>query len=397
MAGDRVNTPPAFQVLIGDLRTGKITTRVPATAAPWQQVLNAAGMLGASLNVAASDLSGLDLYHAAAPAKAFLAIQYDRTLLAGGPIWGHQYSRAAGTLDLTAAGIWSLFDHRAVIAALSQPVAVGAAQASTTTYASGANMSLGDIAAALITQARSHVGGSLPIVMSAAQGLTPGATRTYNGYDLTTVGARLTELTGDAGGPEIRFQPRFKAADPTSIEWVMQVGSPTQPLLVQGGADWYFDASVPASMVSDLSVDISGTAMATRAWVVGAGSQAGVMLSEADSTTLTSVGYPLLETVDRNHTSDATQVHLDGYAWQTLARTSRPATVIKIKVRNDGAPLNGFGGPTLGSYVQGDYAQLIIGADPYLPAGVRRARILQIDGDLGFECTLTLNTIAAEV
>lgn len=387
----------AFQVFIGDLRTGKITTRFPAASATWQQVLNAPGTLGATLNIGANEFAALDIYHAAAPAKAYLAIQYDQTILAAGPIWGHQYSRSAGTLTLSAAGMWSLFDHRLVMPVLAQPVAIGAAQAAVTSYPTSQNKSLGDIAAALVAQAQAHVGGSVPIVAPAAQGTTPGNTRTYYGYDLATYGQRLTELTGVINGPEIRFQPRIKATDPTSIEWALQVGSPAQPLLVQGGSDWYFDASVPQSMVSDISVDISGAAMGTRAWIVGSGSQAGVMLSEQDSTTLTSVGYPLLEVVDRSHTNDSNQSDLDGYAAQLLAQTARPATVIKVKVRNDGAPLNGSGGPTLGSYTAGDYVQLVIGADPYLPAGVRRARILQIDGDLGFECTVTLNTIAAEV
>lgn len=390
---------PTFQALIGDLRTGKITAVVPVTGATWQQVVNAAGTISATVNTAAVEVAGLDLYHTAAPPRAFLCIQYDQTIIAGGPIWTAHANWSAGTLTLGAAGMWSMFDARMLIPVLAEPLTLGAAQAATTTYPTSANKSLGDIAAALVAQALAHVGGNLPIVAPAAQGLTPGATRTYNGYDVASVGQRLAELTAVIGGPEVRFQPRYKSTDPTSVEWVMLVGSPAQPQFVQGGLDWTFDASVPKSMVSDIDVDISAKVMATRAWEVGGGTGVGVLLSQADSTALTSAGYPLTEFVDRTHNGVLVQADLDAYAAQLLTDHNRPAVALKIKVRNDGAPADGASasGPRLGQYVAGDYCQLVVPSGWYLPAGARRARILQIDGDLSFECTLTLSTIAAEV
>jgi hypothetical protein len=393
---------PTFTALVGDLRTGKITTRLPLTGCSWQQVMNGAGTItGATVDVQAASLATLDLYHAAAPGKAFLAIQYDQSLLNAGPIWTHHYTRSTGTLTMGAAGLWSLFDHRFVIPLLSEPLAVGAAQAAVTTYPTGSNLSLGDIAAALVTQAQTHVGGNLPLVMPAAQGLTPGATRTYAGYSLSAVGAMLTELTGVVGGPEVAFRPRIKTTDPTRIEWVMLAGTPAQPWLVQGGLDWVFDASVPQSMVSDIDVDVDATGMGTRAWEIGSGSQNLILMSQADSTVLTSAGYPLLEVQDSSHNNVLDQPTLDGYSAQLLAQTGRPDTLWKVTVRDDGAPADGspsgIGGPRLGQYQAGDFCQIVVGADPYLAAGTRRARILAIDGDLGFNSTLTLATMAAEV
>ncbi len=393
---------PRFQVLVGDLRTGKITARISPTAGSWQKApINGAGtMTGFTINTADKSLNGVDLYHATAPAKACLAVQYGNTILNAGPIWTRHYNRGSAQLTLGAAGLWSLFDHRLVLPVLTQPLAIGAAQAAVTTYPTISNLSLGDIAAALVAQALAHVGGNLPLVAPTAQGLTPGATRTYYGYDLPALGAMLTELTGVLNGPEIRFLPRLKASDPTSIEWVMQVGTPAAPLLTQGGADWYLDAAVPKSMVSDIDYDEDATSMGTRAWEVGAGSQAGTLLSQADSTTLTAVGYPLLEIIDRNHTSDSNQADLDGYAAAYLTQNNRPSAVWKITVRNDGAPLNGVkAGPSLDQYIVGDYAQVNLAKDPFLPPGTRRARIVLVEGSLdpGLESTITLATITAEV
>jgi hypothetical protein len=390
---------PTFQALVGDLRTGKITNRIPITGCTWQQVINSAGNLtNIGINAAAAELAGTDLYHTTAPAKTFFALQFDQGLLNAGPIWTRGFNMKSARLTLGAAGLWSLFDHRLIMPLLAEPLALGAAQAAVTTYPTSANMSLGDIAAGLASQALTHVGGNLPLVMPPAQGRTPGETRTFNGYDLPAVGPKIYELTQVNNGPEVRFPARFKAGDPTSIEWVMQVGTPAAPNLVQSGADWVFDASVPKSMVSDIDFSEDVTTMATRAWVTGAGSQTGLLLSQADSTTLTSVGYPLLEVVDNSHNNASIQATLDGYAAQILVTQGRPATVWKITVRNDGAPLEGNpSGPRLGQYQAGDYCVVILGPNPFLPAGPRRARILQIDGTLAFECVLTIATLIPEI
>jgi hypothetical protein len=392
---------PTFQALVGDLRTGKITTRLPLTGVTWQAVLNGAGSItGATVNIAAADVRPLDVPHAAAPAKAFLAIQYDQSILNAGPIWIHAYNRSSGIVTLGATGLWGLFDHRLIIPVLAEPLALGAVQsaAGDTIYPSSSNLSLGDIAAALVAQALAHVGGNLPLVAPAAQGMTPGATRTYYGYELGALGARLLELTNVIGGPEIAFRPRIKTGDPTRIEWVMLAGTPAQPLLAQTGSDWIVDASVPQSMVSDIDVTIDATGMGTRVWEVGSGSQTGLMVSQADSTTLTSVGYPLLEVTDSTHNNETIQATLDSYSAASLTAVSRPAALWKVKVRNDGAPnAAGSGGPRLGQYQAGDYVTAIIGDDPYLAPGPRRSRILQIDGDLGEESVLTLATLTAEV
>jgi len=394
-------TPPTFQVLIGDLRTGLITVRAPAAAATWQQVLNAAGNLtGIQIPAAATELTGADLYHTTAPGKTFVAIQYGDAILAGGPIWTHAYNRKSGQLTIGGAGLWSLFDHRLVIPVLAEPLALGAAQAAVTTYPSSSNMSLGDIAVALVTQALAHVGGNAPVVFPAAQGATPGNTRTYNGFDLATLGQRLTELTAVNNGPEITFTPRIDPTDPRYIQWVMRAGTPTNPALTQTGADWWFDATAPLSPVSDIDYTADATTMATRWWEVGTGTGAGVLMSQADSTTLTAAGYPLLEVVSRAHTGDGTQTDLDAYATTGLAQANRPSAVWKITIRVDGgADLDPtvLAGPSIDQIRPGDYVQIHTQGDPFLPDGTRRARVMQIDGSLGFEAVLTLATLQAEV
>ena len=393
--------PAPFRVLVGDLRTGRITANLPIAAATWQQVLGAAGtMTGITIPAASTDLANADLYHTTAPAKAFAAIQYGYTILNAGPIWTRTYNRKTGTLTLGATGLAGLFDYRLVIPVLAEPLALGAAQAAVTTYPTGSNLSYADIAAALVAQACAHVGGDLPLVYPAAQGFTPGRTKTYNGYELATLGQRLTELSALQNGPEIQFTPRINPTDPRYLQWVMRAGTPTNPQLTQSGADWWFDATAPWSPVSDIDYADDATTMATRWWEVGTGTGAGILMSQADSTTLTGAGYPLLEVVSRAHTGDGTQTDLDAYAATGLAGANRPTAVWKLHVRVDGGSNvdpSVLAGPTLDQYRPGDYVQVFTRGDPFLPDGPHRSRITQIDGDAGFEAVLTLATLQAEV
>ncbi|HUX70394.1 MAG TPA: hypothetical protein VMV41_07790, partial [Cellulomonadaceae bacterium] len=72
----------------------------------------------------------------------------------------------------------------------------------------------------------------------------------------------------------------------------------------------------------------------------------------------------------------------------------------KITIRVDGgADLDPtvLAGPSIDQIRPGDYVQIHTQGDPFLPDGTRRARVMQIDGSLGFEAVLTLATLQAEV
>jgi len=119
-----------------------------------------------------------------------------------------------------------------------------------------------------------HTGGDLPIVLPADETAASDAdhTRTYKGFELATVTARINELMGVINGPDIRFDPRL-TADRMGIEWVMMVGTEEQPLLYQVDADHVFDSRVPRGGVSGLSVhrDAGGLASARVGHRVGHG------------------------------------------------------------------------------------------------------------------------------
>jgi hypothetical protein len=414
---------------VGTLRDGRITNDLPMVDTSWSVVMDDAAPLSGSLILTDPDVAALNPYLTAEPCRCFLAVSYTdpdgtETFLAGGPIWTHAYDDTTKTLTIGAAGLWSYYDHRKVLPVLSAGV-------NPATVTTSMTSSLGTIAKQLVQLAHTHTAGALPVVFPADE--SGSNVRTYAGSAMTQVGQALRDLTGVQGGPEIQFVPRRTAADPRYIEWVMRIGTTAKPLLSQAGDDWTWDATVPKSSVTGISVNRDGTQMADRAWEQGAGSDISTLFSQANDTTLTTAGFPLLEVLDSTHTDVTVQATLDTWVAGLLASSVRPVETWTVKVRRDEPP-------NVAQYAVGDYVSLTIGGltrlgvqtatvdgndvtlvtdggdtvglldgnptassepvttvHPYLPSGTYRSRILSISGDDSYDVTLQLAPTAGGI
>jgi hypothetical protein len=252
-------------------------------------VYNDAGEISATIPLAALE-DAAELVGYLDPARCYLAAVCGDSVLEAGPIWTHSYEQDTGNLEVQAAGLWTLFDHRKVLKVLA---AGERAQATSRTYS---GLSLGTIAKRLVQLAISHTGGSLPMVLPADETAGDDAdhTRTWYGYELKDMGQALRQLTEVINGPDIRFEPRF-TADRLGIEWVMKVGTEAQPIVSQTGGDWRWDTTVPRGTVSGLNVVRDATAVAYRAWIPGAGEGSDSIMAMRQDLSPTAAGFPLLE------------------------------------------------------------------------------------------------------
>ena len=355
----------------GDLATGAVHATLPASAGTWSLVLDDAGRYEVVLQLGDPDVAALQPYTTIEPARAFVACAYvdptgAETLIDAGPVWTHSYDDSTRTLRIGGAGVASYYDHRKVLPVLT------AGQNPATVVSTVTALSLGSIAAHLVQLAHTHTGGALPVVLPTDVAGTDA--RSYAGYELVAVGQAIRDLIATDGGPEVSFVPRRTAADPTKIEWVMSVGTPTQPWLVQVGDDWVWDRSAAGGSVSNLNVDRDGTGLASRAWVSGSGSAEARLIAVTDDPTLTAGGWPLLEVeAPARDTIESTTV-LAGYATQAVTTARRPSEQWTLTIQPGTWP-------PPGAYRPGHWAQIIIGAGhPYLPSGVFRGRIVQVSG-----------------
>jgi hypothetical protein len=365
--------------LVGELKTGRVTGSLPLVDSSWSMVMDDAGTISGTLTMASPDVQRLNPRAAAEPGRCFLAAVWttpagDDVILEAGPIWSWNYTGNDKRLRIGAAGVWSYYDHRKLLGVLTS---VGGAPA--VTYTTGPT-SLGTIAKRLVNLAHTHTNGSLPIVLPADVAGTE--TRSYPGSELAWIGQKLRDLTAEDGGPEVQFLPRFRLEDERYLEWVLQVGTPDEPLLVQSGSDWTWDLSVPASNVADLSVDIDGTGLASRAWAAGASSGENRLIEYRDDTTLTASGWPLLEVEVDGSDAVTTAAQLASLARQSVTQARLPIETWTLKVRTGSHPIPGMVRP-------GHWARVNLGdSHPLLGGGEYRGRITQTSGGDGSEMTI---------
>lgn len=378
---------PSYEVFAGDLLTGRIYAKLPVADLQWGNVMDDADTMTVVLQLGDPGLDAMDPISDTSPAKCYLAVAYidddkNETFVAGGPIWVHDYDDATGQLTVTAAGMLSYFDHRKVMQVLAglNPATVTAAYT---------GLSLGTIAKRLIQLAATHTGGNVPIVLPADEAIAADAAhdRTYPGYELDWVGDMIRNLSGVLGGPEFQFRPQ-RQSDPRYLQWVLVTGTNAQPLISQAGADWDLDATVPMSAIDSISVHVDGTAMADEVWVKGNGDAESTIIGHALATTLTGLGYALLETDVTGHDGVSVAATANNYATGALQFSSRPALTLTLRIGRDSDP-------AVSQYNIGDYVQVAIPAGHrYFKAGAAyRSRIVQKSGDATNLVTLQLATV----
>lgn len=367
--------------IIGDLRTGRRIQTVPALRGPWSDVLNDSGEVSCTVSLRDPDVQVLGLKESAKPGKAFLAALDGDLVLQAGPIWLHDYQADTGLLTMSATGMWSYFDYRRVL-----PVLAGRLPTDPTTntrftavsvdpddpWPVDTRKSLQGMARALVAQAQAWTGGNVPVVLPAE--IAGDRERTYRGADLILVGEALRDLTKLEGGPDIRFQPRL-TSDRLGIEWVMLVGTPTEPLLFSP-IEPVFTVGAPKTPVTKFSTSVSGRNVATDVYTTGGRAADQALVSLASNPQLLDQGYPVLEVVDSSRATVTEQATLDAFAAELAMRTVSPTETWAFSHRTSDQPL-------LSGYSVGDFAKVRVLDDPYhgtIEPPVRM-RILSRSGD----------------
>lgn len=348
---------------IGDLLTGRINTHLRVKDGSWSTAINDAGSISVTVPLTDPDLRALDLRNVATVGKSFLGVAVDGVILNAGPLWTHDWDRDSGELQLTATGMWSYFDHRVLIPVLKATETPFDVE----TYYEG--VSLTTVARRLVAQAQAHTGGNVPVVLPAEVAGTE--TREYQGADLQLVGDALNDLVAADNGPEIDFQPRFKS-DTRYVEWVMRVGTPSQPQL-SGTNTHVWDYGVGQTTISGLQVKKDGSKLQGRTWGTGGAAAASTMFSTYTNTNMLNQGYPLLELVDASRNVDE-QTELDAYVRENARTGSKPIEFWSFKVRADQSPM-------LTEYGKGDFCVVKMRGDYYIPDGQYRRRITNLSGD----------------
>jgi hypothetical protein len=347
---------------LADLRTGRQILDLPVVSGRWQRLLNRPETLECTVDLRDPDVQALHVRNTAAVAKTILAVAEGDVVLAAGPIWAKSYQRDDSTVTLSARGVWSYYDHRHILPLLAATLPVtdftvpdpdesGKTMPNPAVKTSYNGFELGTIAKKLVQQAHAWTGGSLPVVFEADRvaAVDDNHERNYEGSDFKVLGDVLRQLQEVENGPDIRFMPRF-TSDKLGIEWVLQTGTETQPLLFSN-VTHRWDATAKDSPVSNFRIDEDGSSLADLGWVTGGRAADEVLVSRRYSTGLVGRGYPLFEALDSSRSSVVKQATLDRHAAELVNTGSAPFETWQFDVEANVQPL-------LTQYWEGDFIEL---------------------------------------
>jgi hypothetical protein len=126
-------------------------------------------------------------------------------------------------------------------------------------------------------------------------------------------------------------------------------------------------------MVSNVNVITTGTYQSSRVYATGAGQDEGTIIEVVTDEKLLQKGYPLLESVLTEGSSENNSVVRD-HALSELDVNNGSLLEIQMTVRIDG-PI------PLGSFWPGDLVEIVTEGWLALPDGIHRMRLLSVTGD----------------
>jgi hypothetical protein len=345
----------ASRLVIGHLRSGDIVADLDATA-DYTDELAGAGSARAVIPLDTVPRE-INLRGITAPWRHFLAITRDETVLWAGPIIPRRHPAPGDMVEVTASGIRSVFDRRVLARLGDWDYTDPRADVVLT------RRSLAGITVDLVRIALDRPHGDLPIVLPAIDG-SGDEQRVYFGHELAMVGQRLTELSDLDTGPDLHFQPRYRP-NRSGIEWVLRIG---RPHLAQAGASWHFDHG---GNLVDYGWDEDGSVLASTVLVPGDGIERGRLIGRAENTALQDIGWPALDTVITDHTSEKQPDVLAGHARAYL-------DAYRHGITRDTATVHANTTPQLGRYLVGDMCVITPKPDRVTPLGPRHRRITGI-------------------
>lgn len=331
--------------------TGKIVAELPLADQPqWTHQINQTGSI--TIKIRAGDVgvpSLTRLYSLLVPKFFSLAVLWGDYVCQAGPILPYDVDDSSDSaLQLGSSSFWYLFENRL----LHNPNwNQNTKRITDTTADTTITDSLQNIA---LTLARNSVnwvhraGSALPLDVPANSGSGTVA-RTYPGSDMVDVATRLRELTQEAAGPDIDFQP-YLTSDSAGryIRHRMRVGRVSDGYLTQPGTPPVFDYG---SSLRAVKISGDGSNVATTTWEKGSGDSASMLYGSATATNLTDLGWPVADFVNSNHISSTNQTQLDAWAAGDLALHGKATEQWTAYVdANTAPPLGGYDPGTFGTY-----------------------------------------------
>ena len=340
---------PRYTYLTTDLITGRVLEEVPLGGVQFGKRLNDAGTCTGSFTYTAA--TAALLRPATSPARTVLNVLRDGQCVWGGIIWARTINHATRVVDLQCADLWSYFDHRRLLSAL------------TFTGADAAT-----IAAALLAAAQATTAGDIGIDPPTTSPLTRLVLdQAYRPWSYATFAQLLTDLATLDGGPDLRFDITGTSANLTRQ---LLIGTPHlgRPFATSGIV---LDYGGTGAALTSLSETEDGSTAETSHYALGPGQEAAQLVGVATRPDLITGGWPLLEGTSSRSDDSIGQHTIDLYAAADLAAVAGLKTTLMASSRLI----------EVGTFDPGDEARIDIEADWYATSAA--PKVVTVTGGTG--------------
>jgi len=325
-----------YRYLFVDLLTNEVIAELPLTGVSFTQQLNQAGAFDGHILLSGINSFEFNVDISTTPGRNAIYVDRNGVLVWGGIIWSRTYNSSAQVLSITARELISYFERRRIIA-----------------DANFVNTDQLVIAKTLIENAQNVTYGDIGIVYNTEGETTSGVLidRTYYNYELKTVFNAVQDLSRQQDGfdfhIDVDYNPttgRPLAAFNTYYPYVGTTYDPTDPHALM----FVF----PAGNIVEYEYPEDGTIAANSIYALGAGSNEGKQIANAQNMDYLGNGWALLE--DSSNYSDVTdQTLLNELAIGQVIVVAYPPTTLKIV-----APP--YIDPVFGTYQIGDECRVLI-------------------------------------
>lgn len=330
-----------YRYLFVDLLSNEVIAELPLTGVAFTQQLNQPGSLSGHLLLSGINTAAFNVDMATIPAHCGIYVDRDGILIWGGVIWGRTYNSADQTLTINAREWISYFERRRI-----------------TDTISFTQIDQLVIAKELIELAQSQTYGDIGVLYNESGQTTSGVLvdRVYYNYELKNVFQAVQDLSRQSNGFDFYIDIFY---DPIT-------GLPAKSF------DTYYPRSGLVYTTGDINVPVfefpagniveyeypeDGTIAANSVWALGAGSNEGKLIANAQNAPFFAAGWALLEE-QANYSDITDQSVLDALAIGAVNAFAYPPITMKIVVP-------AFVNPVYGTYDVGDDARVIIQDDRF--------------------------------
>jgi hypothetical protein len=347
----------AWNVWLVDTTTGANRIKVLPQSNSWKRVINAGGSGQTVFNIRDLATAQVINWNSTRPLQKTIVVDWDKTVVYAGIIWGRTYNRRSGTLTVTHADPWKLMTKRHVLASNGDGF-----QQQTVTWS---GLSLATLAKRVMQQCFDPASDRYKLPFTYAADVAGTQSRTYKGWEATTAADAMHDLMTTDGGPDIDIRPYWTLDHELRYDFrAGNLNTKTNELYVTGSGAGVFD----------LDFEDSADDLANIAFALGQGSEKDVkarVMFGGDTS------YPVVESV-LNLSGEASLAKLDAALYEHVTVFGQLATQMTFDIDAD-STASGVGAATL---MIGGKADLYYQGDIWVAPGRHGDRVIEFSGDL---------------